>query len=338
MSIKKLEGIELVNESRPYIDCLYSVLTASSGFIGPKYMLSGMTGFAFIFTAHRDAIIASTEMYELKTAAWNALNILGYYSETYDGLKDDVTFPLYQRKAVIRIRESVDRGMAVIVWAPDIMDFAVIYGYDDEDGVFYFKDRFGRNEGILLYSNLGKVQAAYWLCHIIGDRVEKDIKDIYIDSLGYAVDYWEIPYANEIEMRKEVASGRKAYEYLIDAMSRDTFNELGAGKIIYYNIISKNETCLYMKNACEEFPELYPAYLKYYELNEIYKDIKKLLPPYPVPGIKFKFERKNNLPGIIENLHKASSTEDEAVNILKQFLQENLSNRYIDLFDVKKFR
>lgn len=337
MGARVLEGIDLRRESRPYIDCLYAVLTASGKFMGSKYMLSGMTGFAFIFSAHKDLIIASTEMYGLRTAAFNSLDILGYYSEVYCGLKSNLTFPLHQKKAVARAKESIDAGMGVIVWAPGITDFGVIFGYDDEDEVFFYKDRYHKDTQILLYNNLGRVEANFWMCQIIGESIEKDIRDIYLDSLELAVDIWETPYIDETVHNRALASGRKAYEYLIEGMTAGDFYDAGVGKLIYYNAMAREEAYRYMENVLEEYAECRPAYLKYKELYEIYQQALTLLPSYTAWGCNYKIDR-SKLPKLIECCRSAQQTEEDAVSELKLLLKERLSNRYIDILDVKKFK
>lgn len=333
-----IRDIKVNNESRPYIDCLYSVLTSSDKYMGPKYMLSGMTGFPFIFVVHKDLILASTELYPLKTTAVKSMEILGFYSETYDGIKTSPTFPLYQKRALKRVKESIDNGIAVIAWDMGITDFSVIFGYDDEDEVFFYKNRYQKYDQILLYKNFGISEANYWMCQIIGEKVDKDIRDIYLESLEFAVDCFETSYIDEIILRREVASGRMAYEYLIKALNRDEIYDFGAGKLLYYNAISKNEACLYLNEVRKELPETYPAFLKYKELNKIYKAIMKLLPD--CSGIKevYHIDRKDVLPKIIEYCKRAWEVEEQAIGELKHILRERLSNRYIDIYDVKKFR
>lgn len=338
MGARVLEGVTLVKETRAYIDCLYSVLTAAGKFKGSKYLLSGMTGFAFIFSAHKELIVASTEMYGLRTAAFRSLDILGYYSEVYSGLKNYLTFPLHQKRAIIRAKESIDEGLGVIVWAPGITDFGVIYGYDDEDGVFLYKDRHHKDEQILLYENLGRVEANFWMCQIIGGSIEKDIRDIYLDSLEFAIDIWETPYIDEIVHNRAMASGRKAYEYLINGMKKDDFYDKGAGKIIYYNMIAREEAYHYLNDVKEELPEFYQAYLKYKELHEVYQRAKSILPPYPISGQEYRIDRMNQLPRLIDCCNEALKIEEDAVGELKLLLKERLNNRFVDILDVKKFK
>jgi len=337
MGARVLEQTGPVKESRAYIDCLHSVLTAAGRFKGPKYLLSGMTGFAFIFSAHKELIVASTEMYGLRTVALNALDILGYYSEVYGGLKTSQTFPLHQKMAIKRVRESITAGMGVIVWAPEKTDFAVITGYDDEDGVFFYRDRHNRDMQVLLYSNLGRAEANFWMCQIIGENIEKDIKDIYLDSLEYAVDIWETPYIDEVIHNRALASGRKAYEYIADGLRSPGINEAGAGRLLYYNIIAREEAFRYLEAVKEELPECCPAYLRYKELHEIYQRIRKLLPEQPIflPGYKID---RDKLPAIIECCEEARQAEEKAVDELKLLLKERLGNRYVDILDVKKFK
>jgi len=282
-------------------------------------------------------IIASTEMYGLRTAALKALDMLGYYSEVYSGLKGNLTFPLHQKKAILRVKESIDAGTGVIVWSPGRTDFGVISGYDDEDGVFFYKDRHNRGIQILLYENLGRVEANFWMCQIIGENIEKDIRDIYYDSLEAAIDIWETRYIEENIHSRELASGRKAYEYLIDGMKGGSFYDPGVGRLIYFNIVAREEAYRYMEAVKEELPECHTAYLKYKGLYEIYQNIKSILPPC-IPGQEYRIDRKESLPQLIEYCSLARQAEEEVVGELKQLLKERLNNRYVDILDVKKFK
>lgn len=331
--MKILEDIDIRKESRPFTDCLYTILTNKGLFDGPKYMLSGMTAMAFVYVAHERLIPPSTEMYTLAATSWEAVDRLGIYSEIYQGMKFNPTFPLYQKKAIERTKESINKGIAALVWAPGITDFGVIYGYDDEDEAFFYKDRFNEDEQILLYNNIGKAEASFWMIQIIGNKINKDIRDIYIESLESAIDYWELIYTPD-KTRKEFGAGRKAHDFLIEALKNDDFHDRGACKIINYKIVAIEEICQYLIEVKKEFPEIENANFYYRELNKVYKQIRKIIPEIIYRNTKI--DRKH-MPKLIENLEEAKEIEEKAISELKCFLRELLNNRYIDIYDVKKF-
>ncbi|MDF2519895.1 MAG: hypothetical protein K0R84_523 [Clostridia bacterium] len=350
MAEKYLDNIHLEFESRSQTDCLYSILTSAKLYSGPKFMLSGMSGLAFLFVAHKNLSEPSTEMYAIGNTSRRAARTLGIYSETYDGTNDEPTFPLYQRKAIERMRESIDRGVGVLVWAPRTAEFGIICGYDDEDGVFYFKDRFKDGNSILLYNNVGKVSTGnYWLCQIFEDKVDKDIRDIYMDSLEICVDEWEIPYAphgGERQARYEFGSGEKAYEFLLRALEGGDFIYIGLRKIISYAVQSKKETYQYLQEVQKEFNGLAPAVLHYKEVNDIFQEMRSIIPerdvfaylrsaiPSDPPDVRIN---QKELEKLSRYLRAAKDTEGRGVGEIKKFISEVLDNRFIDAYGVKKF-
>ncbi len=337
MKSKILDNIILKRESSGFIDCLYAVLNGRKEFDKPKYLLSGMTGFCFVFSAHKNLILASTKMYELNTTSRECLDIIGYYSECYDGLKTDLTFPLHQKKAIERIKESIDKGNPVIVWAAGIVDFQVIHGYDDEDEIFFYKDRYNEDDQVLLYKNFGKANASYWMCQIIDEKIQKDIRDIYMDSLIFALDRWELSYYNERTTNREIASGRKAHHYLIEALKNNEFDERGAYKILHYLINSRREAYHYLSHVSEEFPNIQDICKLYKELYSLDNENVKYIPTLRELLEGQRIDNKIPLSSIIHYCSLAYEIQEAAMKKLGEFLNETLNNRYVDFYDIRKF-
>lgn len=338
MGEKILKNIRLIRESRPYTDCLYSVLTASNMFHEPKYMLSGMTGMAFIFIAHKNLIISSTEMYGMRFNHWRALNILGIYSEIIEGRRFQPTFPLYRDKAVQKIKESIVNEKAAIVFAPRITDFGVIYGFDDEDEVLFYKDIINKEEQIILYKNLFKHQSEYWMCQSIGNRIDRDIKDIYLDSMEIAIDQWDMEIIME-RTRGEYASGKKAYDNLIKAFEINNFHEIGASRILNYKVLAMEEIKLFMENVAREIPELSDAAQIYSTLNDVYREITNIVPNHYYSYYMDDNPRihRKDIPTLIKYLKIAKDTEEQAIREIKKYMKEVVNNREIDFYNVKQF-
>lgn len=332
MTYRLIENIQIKRESRSFIDCLHSVLTAAGLFNGPKYMLSGMTAVAFKFIVNKHLLPGGFEMYSRPLEHWYGVDTLGIYSETYGGFKSNPTFPLYQRHAIDKIRESIDRNVGAIVWAPDFLDYAVVHGYDDSDRVFFYRDRYNSDDQVMLYDNFGMVKIACWNYHLIWkEKVERDIRDIYDESLLNAVFDWETAYKMERETNREFGSGRKAYDYLIDAFRSNDFNDYGACYDINANIISKNEIYMYMKKVAEEIPQLEGALSKYRELDGIYKNISEYIPDAETNSM---IDRAA-LNELVNLFMIAKEVEEAAMGEIKVYHREALRNMFFDLYEVK---
>lgn len=273
MSDRILDNVILERESCSYIDCLHSVLAPARLFKGPKFLLSGMTGAAFPFIVNKSLLPISTEISILKGGCGKSLDMLGIYSEVFSGNNYNPAFGLYQDKAVERVKESINRGMGSIFWEPEILEFGVIYGYDDADNVFYYKDRVYGSCQVMLYENLGKSHEPYWMCQIIGEGVYKDIRDIYMESLEDCIYKWERPFSAEGYKDRDFFSGYKAYEHLIKVLDKGSFCEDGMVRIIKNAAISRSEILRYIKEMRIEFPKMAGAVSIYEKLNELYKDI-----------------------------------------------------------------
>lgn len=332
--MKVIENLKILSELESYIDSLHALLKVAGLFEGPKYLLYGMTGMAFKFVSHKNMISPSRYMYHLEIDSWKAVDRLGIYSEIYFGNKHNPTFPLYQTKAIERIKESIDKGIPAIFWDPGLSMFAVIFGYDDEDEAFFYKDRFQSDEQIILYKNLGKVDTTFWVCQVFGDKIDKDIRDIYIDSLDGAVYEWE-KHDNVPEWtRNDYASGRLAYDYIINALEKNDFHERGARSILTIAVKSKESISQYLAEVIKEFPSLNKAFIAYQGLNEIYKNIDQcMINMYD----NTKLINKALIPKLVNYLKEAKLVEEKGISEIKIFLKEFLYNKYINFYDVNKY-
>jgi hypothetical protein len=244
---KRLSGVKMKREANSYTEALYTVLKKANYYNGPKYRLAGMTGITFKFISLKKLLAPSVYIYSLDTDSWKAVDRLGIYNEVYWGFKNNPTFPLYQKKTIQSVKESIDRDIPVIFWEPAGIGFAVIRGYDEEDEVFFYQDWHHEEDQILLFSNVGKVGAASWLYQIIGESIEKDMRDIYLESLECCVDEWEISDNVSLYAKNEFGCGGRAYDYTIAAFEGDDFSEIGALFILNNAIITKKQASLYFQ-------------------------------------------------------------------------------------------
>jgi hypothetical protein len=308
MSSVYLNNIRMKRESKSFIDSLYAVLTAAGLFEGPKYRLSGLTGMAFKFAVHERLLPLSVTAYGqwgLEHAA--AIDNLGLLTISDGGRTRHLTFRRYQQEAIRWIKQSLDRGVGLIYWIPE---FGVIHGYDDEDGVFFIQDGWSQEDHIVLYDNLGLNVTPFWCVEMIGEKVDMPIDEQVLESVRSAIHDWQTPF--KLLPDREIASGKLAYDFFIQALRSGNFDEAGARYILDSYRYARYEIRDYLSEVKELWPELAEAHMYYEELGHHIADLS--------------FDHSGGgIQEMIEKLAAAAQLEDRSVG---QF--SKLSARYAD--------
>jgi hypothetical protein len=169
---------------------------------------------------------------------------------------------------------------------------------------------------------------------VIGERIEKDIRDIYLDSMECCVDEWDIGDNVSNFSKNEFGCGKRAYDYTIAGLEEGNFNELGAMSILNYAVISKEQTYLYFQEVKNEFEGMEEIAGRYKNVSDIFQGIQEIIPR--IIRLDSKIDR-TRIPSLINYLKEAKCEEEKAAESLKLFLRETLYNRHIDFYDVKKF-
>lgn len=320
MSEKRLHMSNLEQGSRSYIDCLYSLLTSAGLFHLPKYMLSGMTGMAFKFVIHKRLLPSSLDMYSWQAENWQAVNMLGIYSESYGGSPLEFTYPLYRTQMLKKIKHSINYGKAAIGWGIDRSLFCLYTGYQEDEQVLFFRDSQSKEDGVLLFDNFGLVTEADWYVQIMGDRIEKDNRDIFRESLACAVREWNMGY----KVSPDYGSGKEAYQNLLQAFESKDFSFPGAYYFLEKYIDVKSEIGSYMDMVIKEIPELADAAYWYHELQSTLLSLKKMTLTFdPCRDIKL-------IPDASEVFRAAMQIEEKAVKELENYLYDYLNNKNVN--------
>ncbi|MGG3741941.1 hypothetical protein [Paenibacillus chibensis] len=313
-----LHDLVVQRESKSFTDSLYAILTAAGLFEGPKYMLSALSGMAFIFTVHERLLPLSVTAYgQWVTVHKRAADSLGIYTVTDGGRTRHPTFAYYQQDAVQWIKASLDRGLGVIYWIPE---FGVIHGYDDEDRIFYVQDGNSKENRMVLYDNLGLNFTPFWYAQIFGDKVEIPASDRLLESLRMAIDDWNAPYP--VPPDCSIASGRNAYSYLTRALRQQDFDASGAVYILESYQQSRQEMMYFLQDAILLFPELKEAFILYEHIVGLCKspDMMDCL------DVKNRAIRLSGIPSLILAMEEAESLEEKAVNVFR-----GIAGNYPDL-------
>lgn len=263
-----LNEIHLKRESKSFTDAMYAVLTAAGRFDGPKFMLSGLSGLAFKFSVHDRLLPMSVTAYgHWGTEHQAATDNLGVFTVTDGGRTRHPSFEIYQQDAVEGVKKSIEAGIGVVYWLPE---FGVIHGYDEEDRVFYVQDGWSGETHVVLYDNFGINMTPFWYYQAFGKGVAIPLKAAVLESLRLALQDWEIPYKTRPDT--SIASGRLAYQYVIQALEQGDFDRPGATYIIDSYVYSRREIRDYLSEVKQLLPGLDRVHSLYAELISIFTE------------------------------------------------------------------
>lgn len=321
MARRVLENINGGYTWTSYISSAYGVLSAAGLWREELYKLMGTAGMAFHFIVHENCCPSSVTVYDWISEHGAMMDRIGVYSDVYQSYYDNGSriYELRQRDAVKRIKESIDRGVGVVVWAPtSILEFGFIKGYDDEDGVFFVGDCTGQEVDPLLYANLGRSDVPMLFYQIFGERVEIDPERSYRESLKFAVSEWE----KEFHVNSSYASGRKGYKLLLASLEKGDFDTFGLPYILAVYADSKKNAAQYLSFLAGNysgFKELDKASELYNRIAGKYDELTRLFPFSGINGTGGTADAEK-APAGLTLAKECFELEEQAMNILKNVI------------------
>lgn len=242
-----------------------------------------------------------------------------YYSDPDDPMYSDT-----QQKAVQAIKKAIDAKKAAVAWGIDTGEFGVIYGYDDEDGVFFVKGIGGQDTNAslpVLYNNLGKTfeYAPVLYCEIPRVSCDVNADEAFINFLTLYV-----REMNRISDDPERAYGFAAYDMLIHACQQRTIQEFGlrycAG--IYYE--RKDAVFIYLSERQKKYPNYLLSQLteSFCETVQLYRKLMYDILQEDTDGWNHLFRpiEEERHSEIIKVLREMKSSEKKSVAIINQIL------------------
>ncbi len=232
MSQKKLDNVSLGMTWTSYAAAAFGVLRGKGWYQNDLWQFMGDTGAAFHFFLHKSACPSSVTVYDWGRAHVGMLDRIGVASE-HVWIENHLalnTAALLRETSVQRIRQAIDDGFGVIVWAPTpTLEFGLINGYDDTDGVFLVEACDGANPADpLLYGNLG-VSEVPCLCYQIPlAKLAIEPDKTIASSLQYGLELWNETF----HIHPDYGSGRKAFENLFTMLRTGDINPFGLGYVL----------------------------------------------------------------------------------------------------------
>jgi hypothetical protein len=239
---KRIGGIELGSSHTAYVRCAEAVLRHAGWWEGDADDLAALTGLAFHFISAPDACPSSVTAYDWGRVHQSAMARLGVHTEWHE-CGYEPTYELARGRAVEHVKASIDRGHPVIVWAPTaVLEFGLLTGYDDADGVFDVVHAAPAPADPLLYANLGRKRVPWLAYQVFVDCAGPD-PDLRPAALRYArsefFDGYHPGLSDVNTFGPRYAVGAAAYDTLRSALDHPDLNVFGLGYLLWTYADSK---------------------------------------------------------------------------------------------------
>jgi hypothetical protein len=184
------DGVTLGRSAIPYVAALDGALRASGLWEDEPWLLAGLSGLAFQLVVDPATCPASPTAYGWSEVHHAAADRVGVPSRCVECIGDAAAYPGRREEAVRMITAALDGGRPAVVRTVDWAEFAVVTGYDDEDGVVFLDTR---HADPVLYANVGSPHGFPFLFAQVFDRpagVGLDLEGAARSSLAYAIVCW----------------------------------------------------------------------------------------------------------------------------------------------------
>jgi DNA-binding XRE family transcriptional regulator len=315
-AVKTVDNVRMGPCMTSYAAAAYGCLTSAGFFKESLPVFLGMTGLAFRFVVENTACPSSPTIYNWYVEHRQMMDRIGIYSDCFLSSEDSCpnTIKLQQAAALAHIRESIDRGIPVLVWGPTpIPEFGIIYGYDDLKREYLVHDVTQQPDLTLPYDILGRSEVPELFYQIFIGKTPTYEAACYKASLKYALGEWNRAYYPNAGY----FSARRDYEALISALENGTMLRPPLAYVLRVYMESKLAAAEYMgfisKQRC--FTELDKAADLYTKAAADFTKAADLLP--------FGFDDetlKAHKAELITLFKSCLACEDEAMHIIGEAL------------------
>lgn len=250
---------------------------------------------------------------------------IGVRTKKYYAAPGAEEYSAVQEEAVVAIKEGIEAGRACVTWGIDTGEFGVIYGYDDEDKVFFPKGIGSRNTNTsmpILYSNLGKTfeWAPVLYCEIPEALREIDWGQAYEDTLRL--------YVQGMEAARENGRmyGLAAYDTMMEAVQKDKLDAFGFKYCIGIFYERKEALLLYLEELQKErTSETLIQLVEAFRMTvALYRELMFEILSGGTEGWNTLFEPvdKQCYPEIMKVLGELKESEERNIELVKSMMDE----------------
>ncbi len=265
----KMLDIQYQPHSNTIIDPMYGVLNYLKLISVDKDTFAGISSLAFRFSVNKELDYMSTFFYNWNEN-WLATDFIGIFTKMYSAYTDDVTFPLYQKNLLEKIKENVDFGIPSIIWKDG---FVVVKGYDDENAALVYTD--GQKDHVLQYSELGYSSFPMWGIQIFStESIIMDEKELYFESIFQAV--YKAHSQDPSLPKEQYACGLRVYDFIVDCLKQGELNEEQINTMRTFCTV-KEHLCQYFLKIQPYMPELSKTTEYILRIKNLFKKIEESL-------------------------------------------------------------
>lgn len=308
-----LEDSPLGDTAIPYVAALDAALRTAGEWSDGTWMLAGQTGLAFQLVVDPKTCPSSPTAYDWAAVHAAAAARLGISTSCIQCIGDEIAYPGRREEALAAIKASIDVGRPAVVRTVDWAEFAVVHGYDDNDGVLFFD---ARHADPVLYANLGVPHGFPFLfAQTFGQRRPVDPTGAAASSLAYAVTCWRGDGFPKHPWY-DFAVGAEGYSALIRALERRDTDPLGVRYVLRVHADARQCVSRYVRHLADEgtVAGVEAAAADYESVAPLVTRAAELLPSAP------PFERPLEATAANEAailLRRAAELEKHAVGVLE---------------------
>jgi hypothetical protein len=275
-----LSELKITSSWCSYAGSMHGILSSAGLWTEEFWKFYGLSGMAWHFIVHESCCPSSVTVYHWTNEHYCAMDRLGIFTSSDEMFFSPSlnTFKLMQKECEKKIKKSIDQNRGVLVWAPSpCLEFGVIKGYDDTQGIFLTEAVNDPHPDPLLYENLGLGEVPILYCHYVLDQLSFHLEKAIASSLRFGLSEWK----KESHIHPQYASGKKAYDLLIQAMDLPKISGFGLAYLlaVYHESRQTLHRFLEWVNvSTKEFPGIEEAVLLYQQVAEYFDQMHQIWP------------------------------------------------------------
>lgn len=304
-----------------YAGSMHGILQSAGWWKEEFWKFYGLSGIAWHFIVHETCCPSSITVYHWTNEHYYAMDRLGIFTSSDEMFFSPSlnTFKHLQKVCETKIKNCIDKGKGVLIWAPSpCLEFGIIKGYDDTQGIFITEAINDKHPDPLLYENLGLGEVPILYCQYPLSQVSIPLEKAIASSLRYGLSEWK----KDSHIHPQYACGKKAYDLWIQAMDHPKLNGFGLAYLlaVYHEARQTLHHFLEWLNVeSNEFPGVEEAVLLYQQVTDYFEQMCQIWPFIPkeqereAPKQELRQELKNLL-------QKAKERETVAMKAIEKAL------------------
>lgn len=327
MAKKSLE-IEVFSAWNTYAISMMSVLE-HCGMWNKEYTFQrflSVTGIAARFCVDANCSSLPVTDYDWMEQHADFIERIGVQTKKYYAAPEVEEYSARQEEAIKAIKKGIEDNKACVVWGIDTGEFGIIYGYDDEDKVFFPKGIGNQNTNTsmpVLYNNLGKTfeWAPVLYCEIPEVVHEVDWNRAYWNALQL---YVEGMQTSQDDSGRTYGFG--VYDTIVEAVRENRLDSFGFKYCIGIYYERKDALLLYLEEMHKEQPsEALEELIEAFRVTVgLYRKLMFDILEGGTEGWNNLFEPVNKecYPEIIKIIQELKASEEKNVELIKDVIEK----------------